>query len=177
MSVTPEFVKRIALEEGVDPTLALALVEKESSFIPSAIGDRGQSFGLLQVQLPTASELLGRRVSAQELLDPEFGLRTGLQVLKRKGIFGFGGARTPAGREFVKTQLIAGAERIESKGFVQGAVDAIRRFFSLEEALPFENQQRAAEAVVERVAGFFEQVGNFVLLGAIFVALIVAFAT
>lgn len=70
--------------------LAPAQMQKESGGNPNAIGDKGKSFGSYQIQIPTASEALGRPVSANELLDPEFNRKV-RDLIMKKGLEKSGG--------------------------------------------------------------------------------------
>lgn len=64
-----------ALQKGIDPALALALVQQESGFNPNAKGDGGKSFGLFQIHSPSHPGYAGG-------LDPEANAEYGLNLLK-----------------------------------------------------------------------------------------------
>lgn len=64
-----------ALQKGIDPALALALVQRESNFNPNAIGDSGKSFGLFQIHTPDHPGYKGG-------LNPEANAEYGLNLLK-----------------------------------------------------------------------------------------------
>ena len=70
-----ELVYNKAIQKGVDPALALALVERESGFNPNAIGDSGKSFGLFQIHSPSHPNYKGG-------LNPEANIEYGLNLLK-----------------------------------------------------------------------------------------------
>jgi len=64
----------------IDPSIVIAMIEKESHFNPSAIGDNGKSFGLMQIQPRWHSkrmELLG----CTDLLDPVQNVTVGIDYL------------------------------------------------------------------------------------------------
>ncbi|MCX7896040.1 MAG: lytic transglycosylase domain-containing protein [Thermoanaerobaculum sp.] len=80
----PPLIRQVALAEGVDPALVMALVEVESGFDPAARSPRG-AVGLMQV-LPETAALVG--VVAHE--DPQANLQAGCRYLR--GLFEeFGG--------------------------------------------------------------------------------------
>lgn len=77
-----QIVRQAAMEEGVDPLLAEAVVHAESGGNPNARSPAG-AFGLMQLVIPTASELAGRPVGEQELYDPRFNAQLGCRYLAR----------------------------------------------------------------------------------------------
>jgi soluble lytic murein transglycosylase-like protein len=74
-------VATIANGAGIDPALVMAIISVESSFNPRAVGDGGNSIGLMQVSLPTAAMLAGRNVGPEELKDPSFNVTLGVHYL------------------------------------------------------------------------------------------------
>lgn len=68
-------IVNIAQQEGVDPSLALAVAQQESGFNPSAIGDGGKSFGLFQIHQPSHPDYKGGT-------NPEANARYGIRYLK-----------------------------------------------------------------------------------------------
>jgi soluble lytic murein transglycosylase-like protein len=77
-----EIVRQAALEEGIDPLLAEAVVHAESGGNPRA-RSRSNAFGLMQLVLSTAGEMAGRPVKEHELYDPRFNARLGCRYLRR----------------------------------------------------------------------------------------------
>jgi soluble lytic murein transglycosylase-like protein len=75
-------IRQVALEEGVDPLLAEAVVEAESGGNPWAVS-RARAYGLMQLRLPTAAEVAGRPVTAEELFDPRLNVELGCRYLRR----------------------------------------------------------------------------------------------
>ena len=65
----------IAQQEGVDPSLALAVAQQESGFNPNAVGDGGNSFGLFQIHQPSHPDYKGGT-------NPEANARYGIRYLK-----------------------------------------------------------------------------------------------
>ena len=68
-------IVNIAQQEGVDPSLALAVAQQESGFNPSAVGDGGNSFGLFQIHQPSHPDYKGGT-------NPEANARYGIRYLK-----------------------------------------------------------------------------------------------
>lgn len=60
-------------------SILVALAYKESSFHQSVIGDKGKSFGLFQIQLPTA----GPRIKANILLQPMSASKVAVDLIRR----------------------------------------------------------------------------------------------
>lgn len=54
---------------GIDPAIIFAMAYRESSYNPSAMGDNGNSYGLLQVQLRFHRERM-QKLGCTDLLDP-----------------------------------------------------------------------------------------------------------
>lgn len=68
-------IVNIAQQEGVDPSLALAVAQQESGFNPNAVGDGGNSFGLFQIHQPSHPDYKGGT-------NPEANARYGIRYLK-----------------------------------------------------------------------------------------------
>lgn len=68
-------IVNIAQQEGVDPSLALAVAQQESGFNPSVVGDGGKSFGLFQIHQPSHPDYKGGT-------NPEANARYGIRYLK-----------------------------------------------------------------------------------------------
>ena len=66
---------------GVPRDVLYGIAATESNFDPTVIGDQGQSFGLLQVQLATAQGL-GFGATPQDLLDPGTNANAGAAYLR-----------------------------------------------------------------------------------------------
>ena len=76
--------ERVGLEQSVDPDLLRAIARRESSFVASAVSPPNangtRDYGLMQINEATA-RALGR--DAAKLLDPEYNVRTAVELLKR----------------------------------------------------------------------------------------------
>ncbi|MHC4223561.1 MAG: lytic transglycosylase domain-containing protein [Planctomycetota bacterium] len=75
-----EMVRQVAMEEGIDPLLALAVMHAESRGDPRAVS-RARAIGLMQLRLPTASEMAGRQLRESELFDPRLNAHLGCRYL------------------------------------------------------------------------------------------------
>lgn len=76
-----ELARSIAIEVGIQPNLALAVVQAESSFNPKALSrktDRGQAKGLMQL----GPDVI-RDFDVQDPFDPEENMRVGFQFLNQ----------------------------------------------------------------------------------------------
>lgn len=76
-----EIVRQAALEEGIDPRLAEAVVHVESGGNPRA-RSRAGALGLMQLMPGTARDMAGRAVTEPELFDPRFNARLGCRYLR-----------------------------------------------------------------------------------------------
>ena len=65
---------------GIDPTIAIAMIDRESDFDISAIGDRGESYGLLQVKPRYHVERM-EKLGVSDLLDPFDNVLVGIDYL------------------------------------------------------------------------------------------------
>jgi soluble lytic murein transglycosylase len=68
--------------QGLDASLVAGVVHAESKGNPTAVS-RAQAYGLMQLRIPTASEVAGRPVTVEELFDPAFNLDLGCRYLRR----------------------------------------------------------------------------------------------
>jgi soluble lytic murein transglycosylase-like protein len=77
-----EMVRQVAMEEGIDPLLALAVMHAESRGNPRAVS-RARAIGLMQLRHPTASEMARRQLRESELFDPRLNAHLGCRYLYR----------------------------------------------------------------------------------------------
>ena len=70
-------------EKHIDPAVIMAMIWRESSYNPSAIGDGGDSLGLMQIQ-PKWNYQLMDELGCQDLLDPYQNVTVGIAVLAEK---------------------------------------------------------------------------------------------
>ena len=69
---------------GVDPIIVIAMIQKESRYDATAIGDNGNSFGLMQIQprwhgAPYSTRM--ERLGVTDLLDPYQNVIVGIDIL------------------------------------------------------------------------------------------------
>lgn len=74
------FVIEQAEENGIDPAIIFAMIERESSYRAGVVGDNGNSFGLMQIQPRWHSERMGR-LGCHNLLDPYQNVTVGVDFL------------------------------------------------------------------------------------------------
>lgn len=75
-----EHIRVLSAEYGVDPELVFAVIQKESTFNASAVGDNGRSLGLMQIQPRWHAERMSR-LGVTDLLDPYQNVKVGIDIL------------------------------------------------------------------------------------------------
>lgn len=65
---------------GVEPAIIVAMIERESTFNESIVGDNGNSFGLMQIQ-PRWHKARMERLDCNNLLDPYQNVTVGVDLL------------------------------------------------------------------------------------------------
>lgn len=65
---------------NVDPAIVVAMIERESTFRESVVGDNGNSFGLMQIQ-PRWHKARMERLGCHNLLDPYQNVTVGVDLL------------------------------------------------------------------------------------------------
>ena len=70
-------------KHGINPDIVIAQIKKESNFNPNAIGDGGNSFGLMQIQPRWHSKRM-ERLGCTDLLDPIQNVKVGIDYLAEK---------------------------------------------------------------------------------------------
>ena len=68
-------------ELGVDPALVVSIIKKESNYILDAVGDKGRSLGLMQIQPRWQKERMAR-FGCDDLLDPYQNITIGVDILR-----------------------------------------------------------------------------------------------
>src|SRR5262245_43513055 len=71
-------VRQVAAEEGVDPDLAAAIVQQESGFDATAVGDGGRSYGAWQEHEAGR----GYGLSAAQRMDPVASTRRAAREIR-----------------------------------------------------------------------------------------------
>ena len=65
---------------GIDPTIVIAIIEKESNYDTSAVGDHGRSLGLMQIQLRWHTARMAE-LGCDNLLDAHQNVCVGIDIL------------------------------------------------------------------------------------------------
>lgn len=74
------FIIQSCEEHHIDPAIVIAVIERESSYRASVIGDNGQAFGLMQVQPKWHHDRMDKH-GANDLLDPYQNVTVGMDYL------------------------------------------------------------------------------------------------
>ncbi len=70
-------------KHGIDPDIVIAQIKKESNFNPNAIGDGGNSLGLMQIQPRWHSKRM-ERLGCTDLFNPIQNVKVGIDYLAEK---------------------------------------------------------------------------------------------
>lgn len=73
-------VIRVCRTYQIDPAIVFAIISCESSFDPNAMGDNGQSYGLMQVKASNHRERISK-LGVNDLLDPYQNVLVGIDYL------------------------------------------------------------------------------------------------
>ena len=74
------FIIRLCEEKHIEPSIVIAMIEKESQYDADAIGDGGASYGLMQIQ-PRWHQGRMDRLGVTDLLDPRQNVTVGVDYL------------------------------------------------------------------------------------------------
>lgn len=74
------FITELCAKNHIAPELVLAMIERESTYRADAIGDSGNSFGLMQIQKKFHLERM-ERLGVDNLLDPYQNVQVGIDYL------------------------------------------------------------------------------------------------
>ena len=78
--ISNEMIDDIAVRSGVDPNIVKAIIKEESGGNPSAIGDNGESIGLMQIQ-PKHHQKRMEELGIVSLFDPQENVILGCAIL------------------------------------------------------------------------------------------------
>lgn len=78
--ISNEMIDDIAVRSGVDPNIVKAIIKEESGGNPSAIGDNGESIGLMQIQ-PKHHQKRMEELGIVSLFDPQENVILGCSIL------------------------------------------------------------------------------------------------
>ena len=76
-----EYIKAICHFSDIEPEIIIAICEKESGCNPAAVGDNGNSIGLMQIQPKWHSERV-KKLGCTDLTDPYGNVTVGLDILE-----------------------------------------------------------------------------------------------
>lgn len=74
------YISRLCDQYGVDMSLVLAIIGQESNYRPDAVGDNGNSLGLMQIQ-PRWHQSRMDKLGVTDLLDPYQNVTVGIDLL------------------------------------------------------------------------------------------------
>ena len=75
-----DFIVSECISKGVSPCVVFAQISVESDFNPSAIGDNGNSFGLMQIYKSVHLDRM-ERLGVNNLLDPYQNVTVGIDIM------------------------------------------------------------------------------------------------
>lgn len=75
-----EWIYTYCNEQNISPAIVIAIIEKESNYNPEAIGDYGNSFGLMQIYKSCHLDRI-ERLGITNLLDPKQNVQVGVDYL------------------------------------------------------------------------------------------------
>ena len=105
-----DYIFELCEERDIDPAVVIGMIEYESTFDASVIGDRGNSFGLMQVQPRWHRERMDR-LGVTNLMDPYQNVLVGIDYLdelldRDKGLgwalMAYNGGPSNANKETIK---------------------------------------------------------------------------
>jgi soluble lytic murein transglycosylase-like protein len=80
----PEYVQDVIFAEcekyAINPAIVIAMIERESQFIPDIVGDNGNSFGLMQIQPYWHSQRMAK-LNCMDLFNPVHNVTVGIDIL------------------------------------------------------------------------------------------------
>lgn len=74
------YIFELSEEIGIDPAIVIAIIEKESNYDASAVGDHGRSLGLMQIQFRWHTARMAS-LGCDDLLDPYQNVKVGIDIL------------------------------------------------------------------------------------------------
>lgn len=78
--ISNEMIDDIATRSGVDPNIVKAIIQEESGGNPNAVGDNGESIGLMQIQ-PKHHKKRMEELGIVSLFDPQENIIVGCNIL------------------------------------------------------------------------------------------------
>lgn len=74
------YIFELSEDIGIDPAIVIAIIEKESNYDASAVGDHGRSLGLMQIQLRWHTARMAE-LGCDDLLDARQNVCVGIDIL------------------------------------------------------------------------------------------------
>lgn len=74
-----DHIFKLCEERGIEPSIIVAMIYRESSFRKSVIGDNGRSYGLMQIQ-PRWNQKRMEELGCTDLLDPYQNVTVGIDI-------------------------------------------------------------------------------------------------
>ena len=74
------YIFELSEDIGIDPAIVIAIIEKESNYDASAVGDNGRSLGLMQIQLRWHTARMAE-LGCDDLLDARQNVCVGIDIL------------------------------------------------------------------------------------------------
>lgn len=78
--ISNEMIDDIAIRSGVDPNIVKKIIKEESGGNPNAVGDNGESIGLMQIQ-PKHHKKRMEELGIVSLFDPQENVILGCSIL------------------------------------------------------------------------------------------------
>lgn len=75
-----DYIFELCEEKCIDPAIIIAMIDKESKFDIDIIGDKGKSYGLMQIQPRWHKERM-KELGVTDLLDPYQNVTVGIDIL------------------------------------------------------------------------------------------------
>lgn len=75
-----DLIFELCEERGIDPAIIIAMIEKESRFRADIKGDKGRSYGLMQIQ-PRYHQDRADRLGCPDLMNPYHNVTVGIDLL------------------------------------------------------------------------------------------------
>lgn len=74
------YIFELSEDIGIDPAIVIAIIEKESNYDASAVGDNGRSLGLMQIQLRWHTARMAE-LGCDDLMDARQNVCVGIDIL------------------------------------------------------------------------------------------------
>lgn len=74
------YIFELSEDIGIDPAIVIAIIEKESNYDASAVGDHGRSLGLMQIQFRWHTARMAE-LGCDDLLDARQNVKVGIDIL------------------------------------------------------------------------------------------------